>query len=1710
MKKRISFVALMLVAVMIMAALAGCTGKLGTDTTATPDTGKETESPTTGETDGKETNGETASGETTDESAGETSNESAGESETTDSESEETDVQLEGDDADMIELGNSLAGAVQGYYEPTMREQYISENKNMKLTYDITNKGNAQVTSLTDKKGNAYIENTMDVFIKMKDGNVYYSSTSIAPASVNIYRLGYYYYENRIENQVFSTDSFDNIKEINHLRVRETHQVTKTGIDPDANTISFRIDDGRDPYIILPNATFSAEDYSYIELTMRASGVEPRMEVFVKAGSSTQFNGEQRIEHPISADGKFHTYVIPLNKVPDYTDKVKGIRFDITGKAGATFEIAGIRVLGMGEGAPQFVSMQRSFLTYSDKMHQIIQIATAKETENVALIGIKTEIAAETVDKLVIKDIQGLHYSLEDKISWGNVKYAGFDIKGAGIFGYILPSDGQGGSMKITLDSERGVYVVEQYMAPNEFKLIPSIEGTGNANDFYMGNRIYTDTNHTFDKFIYEAECEINPLASENIVINPIKSGNTVFNGYDALRGYYKFSVKDSVGGFNGPFFEYPNRHYGFEFTVKGDDKDRQCYVVAYTTSGSLECSAVLDEQRMMLPIPVQVGKNFKGDGENTIYNLDDSTYGEAMVPFIFKANSSDTYSVLHLYQNWGNYPLKQISSIQYFSPYYHLSVGVTETNCIVPFGSGGLSLPDFRSCSAPLWKGQPQHNSCGSHSFVYYTDADGAAHRTRHLVSYIDSYGPTYAEMHEVFMSGDGKLKFTYGHMELPQTDENRTFYQIRIDVVEDLNIADFRNNFAIYNVASNDPTGLYQRVGYIDENNKHQVVSAVKAGEEEKLYKLGDECPYFSFFDMDDYSSQHAEGYSNVAMIIYNSTLIIGGEEQKADFIVKNSAGRLTLTLDRDSAEFKAGDSFVINGILLPWGSQELEDVYDKVIDETTGEKYQDKNVRDVREDSLLNPMTVTPVKDCERVVLEDSIFLPRAKTTNGKSAEFTVKGGNNNIAVRVYGFNKLTVPTVEELVDGEWKTIELSSANHKDQSGYSNVYDGYTVFYDGDGTYSYAFAFEMTKGGERTFRITADTDFEGWGEEEDPTKDLPLNVYLTPDNIASLGCAIGTPFGCSKYEFNEEGFFRFYGNGKNGEIYLIPYKTNAFFNTTGQYVVLKYRYPTTNSSNVNRFDFFAATSGGGATGNGDWFGSSASVEVDGEWHVIIADLSVLDKLTPNEDGSYKASFVRYDVFNASAAIPETDYVDIAYFGMSDNLEDILKLNSDLEYVTFCPDSGSYKRIDPKTGEEIKAEEPDTPDVPEIKADYNVLIDSATLAGIKPSGCDVAISEDGSYARYTAKGAGESYVIVYSNSAASTVTGQYAIFKYRVPSEAVGTLGSFEIFASTEASAPVGGSSVQFGKIVSDGKWHVMIVDLSGIETYNAADGAYSAKHLRLDVINQKLDSNFFVDVAYVALHDDLDEIMDYLKNEGHITSFDAAGKATVTVNENAGGEETETEENPGFPPAGEEVEKVEDTSNIAYFAGPDALASISSKSGAMIELSKGESFTRFIGGGNTEAYINLYKSAGAAKVTGQYIAIKYRFYEKNALKTSCFDFYAATDGRVEANGSGDHFRYSNVIQDGEWHVLIVDLSVIEKYTAKNGSYSATLIRFDMFNAHKETFGMDTVMDIAYIALDDNKSDLYAIASGMENVTVVSGNSVTVVDPATGNPVQ
>ena len=142
--------------------------------------------------------------------------------------------------------------------------------------------------------------------------------------------------------------------------------------------------------------------------------------------------------------------------------------------------------------------------------------------------------------------------------------------------------------------------------------------------------------------------------------------------------------------------------------------------------------------------------------------------------------------------------------------------------------------------------------------------------------------------------------------------------------------------------------------------------------------------------------------------------------------------------------------------------------------------------------------------------------------------------------------------------------------------------------------------------------------------------------------------------------------------------------------------------------------------------------------------------------------------------------------------------------------------------------------------------------------------------LAEDGSYVRYYGKsGIPEAYMSIvspsYLESEQITSTGQYFIFKYRMPAN-VSPLSGFEFFTSTVNSGAVAGDNMVLQKVEQDGEWHVVIIDISKkLSAFKpGANGEYLAKYFRFDFFNGAVSSEMYIDLAYVGLSDSLDDLL------------------------------------------------------------------------------------------------------------------------------------------------------------------------------------------------------------------------------------------------------
>ncbi len=1039
------------------------------------------------------------------------------------------EVTLEGEHADMIEYAESLSNGVQVRYTDASRNVYQVENQDVSIEYSLLPAVKQTVTKLTGGSGGVFLEDTMEVYVKTDDGKTYFAGTFKENARVNIYRMGYYYYD--------------------------VHMLGHGFYDPDNQ----------------------------------------------------------------------------WNDCPLYLD--------------------------------------RTFHTFSDKLHQELHIIAGKDTDNIAEIGMITAIPADKVAKIVVKDASGQHDSL-DNVDWKSAEYIGFDVKDAGIFGYILPCDN---SSSMTVALADGSYVITQVSTPENGAIMVGVD---TADDFYMGQRLYTDDSHDFTAFLHEAYCERNPLTAENIYMDAARQeAGASFDGYDPLKGVYTFTLQGT--DFYHGYYTHPNMHFNASFGIKNDGYDRDIYIMTNAApAGSIECATVHDRNDMMLPIKTEVCKNFQ-DGEEGFYKRGDKPFSEVYVPLRLSANAEDYLTVLNLYQNWGNYPLKQVSSIAFHLPYYHLSTGVTESNCLIPsYRTGWVpgnfsSFPDHRPMSMPAssdlknmyeYGAQPQRPLVGRHLMIEYTTADGTFVTTENQSNRIDVSGPTYADISRTDLTSDGKVKATFRHIEMPQTDENRTYYEITYEVLDTIEIANFATDFSFYSTES---LNNHKKVGFIDEFDTHQMVNLRDKNGDPYTYVLTKDHPYFSFFLSSD------SVYGNNAVLIKDSEIIIGGEVCDANFALTDHEGFLSLSLNLEQVTLQKGDKFTIYAIFLPWGGGWVTD------EDEQFHYMNDDLVLLARENSILNPFYATADESCKVV---EEVFLPHLTSTNGTSASFTIHGGCDslpeeeaiNMTVRVDGIKTLGKLLLEEKVGGEWVKVELSSINSPDSSGNAHGYDGYLVHYEGDGSYGYSFVVTITDGQPRSFRVSVETadalptePIETVAPETAPpaapedqrlTADYAPTLYLEAAELYDMA-AKGKKYGYADYsgydqiDFCEEEGVRymtlttFNESGTRVEAYFSPIVRPK---KVSGVIAIKYRSTVPDSWG----EIFTSSEGSYARGHSY---TNFGMQNDGSWQLLIVPL---DERFPAYDGQ-KVNYMRFDYLNSVSPLPENASVDIAYVAVFDSEE-------------------------------------------------------------------------------------------------------------------------------------------------------------------------------------------------------------------------------------------------------------------------------------------------------------------------------------------------------------------------------------------------------------------------------------------------------------------
>ena len=741
-----------------------------------------------------------------------------------------------------------------------------------------------------------------------------------------------------------------------------------------------------------------------------------------------------------------------------YGNTVAGSARLNTTNLGYYYYEANVRDITFSSSIPLYLS--KTYHVYSDKVHQeFTVVASGTTSSSLTALGFEMKIPKSSVAKYIVDGTANASVT--------NVtEYIGFDINGVGVVGIIVAGD----DVTVTLTNDGTNYIVRQEKAMSILSEAGQTEeelpfALTSENTISLWNRLYTDETHTFEGITAANNEEQNPLKDANIVVST-ENGGGAFDGYDYATGAYSFVI-DSVG-FNTAYYDNPDTQFTESITIKNAPDDRTVYIQVKTNK-PVEGAAIMDEAGKQIPIPVQVGKNFGHEKEEPIFDPTDAQWGITVAPIRVEKARTRSFTVVNAMQNWGEIALKQLSSISYYVGYYHLSTGVTETNCIAPYFSYSNSLgsfnnawilPDFRGGDT-MKEGEPQYDSVGMLMGVtngatsgYYENYYGTDLGV-YVGSEILSSGMTYADVEYSYVSENGDYEYTYRHVEMPQTDEARTYYTLTLKFLKDTYVKN--NEFSLFSLSSRNVK--YTSYEYLDANGnvvngKNPTKGSFFAQSIDPLYKGAS---YFALYGV----SNTGEENGNFGLIVKDYAITVNGASStlglafKNDFIKETQSNLAGLTL-ASSTSFKAGDAITLNVILLP---------YDKNVNNAN-------NVRKVYQDSVINSLTVTATTG---TVVEDT-WLATVKAANN-AAQFTVSGGvdttdalsdgadNVNYTIKVTNCTKLSVPVIEEYVNGAWQTYTVASVNG---------YDGYSVERNADGTLTYSFVITKSTA-DRTFRVS-----------------------------------------------------------------------------------------------------------------------------------------------------------------------------------------------------------------------------------------------------------------------------------------------------------------------------------------------------------------------------------------------------------------------------------------------------------------------------------------------------------------------------------------------------------------------------------------------------------------------------------------------------------
>ncbi len=502
--------------------------------------------------------------------------------------------------------------------------------------------------------------------------------------------------------------------------------------------------------------------------------------------------------------------------------------------------------------------------------------------------------------------------------------------------------------------------------------------------------------------------------------------------GYDPFSGLYLLRADLNLGAFGfEAAFKDPSRRVATQVALANDALARNITLKCMTGIGNLEAAVVADPYGFPLPVPSFVCKNFAGEREEP----DDSGFGDSYTPLVLAPGERRDFQLLHLCQDWGDHPLKQVSSIRFFHIYWHLSTGASETTCFthdwMQAGSRIFQIPDFRPMSGEMWPGQPQHGVGQFPGWLQYNDAGVKLVYER---TTFESVSPCLARFTLHYHTSDDAATGTVSVMEVPQRDELRTFLKLRYDWQRPATVqGDARLSFRWLNMNERQGADL---VLWTDAEGKLQ--SAPAGGDAPQL--LGVPLAKESAV-LGAHGKGEGEDYHSL-VLVRSFKARLGGRDFDTPYgsaVMQREGGDYWFTVPEAELKLQPGDFVEAEVMLMPHGDPVPPEV---------------KPLRERERFGCGGP-------DVEVAVGSKLGSFPAAVRAVDEVAQFTLTGGFDLMPVIVSGFKGWGVPLLWR--DGIWQDQQVHGG------------DGYQVERDPDGGYRFVFVYPTRKGQRQNLLVT-----------------------------------------------------------------------------------------------------------------------------------------------------------------------------------------------------------------------------------------------------------------------------------------------------------------------------------------------------------------------------------------------------------------------------------------------------------------------------------------------------------------------------------------------------------------------------------------------------------------------------------------------------------